>query len=89
MIDVMSTLHRGHFSTESCAGVASAAAAPQCGQCRLPMNIMPKQEAHEIVASFDSQNWHFDESEEIAAPQLGQLRVCASIEMPLAQFYLR
>jgi len=53
------------------------------------MNIMPKQEAHEIVASFDSQNWHFDESEEIAAPQLGQLRVCASIEMPLAQFYLR
>src|SRR6185295_4575213 len=71
MIGVMSTLHRGHFSTESCAGVASAAAAPQCGQCRLPMNIMPKQEAHEIVASFDSQNWHFDESEEIAAPQLG------------------
>jgi hypothetical protein len=80
MMGAMSTLHRGHFSTESCAGVAMAAATPQCGQCRLPMNIMPKHEPHEIVATFDSQNWHFDESEEIAAPQLGQLRVCASID---------
>ena len=30
-----------------------------------------------MVASFDSQYWHLGESDEIAAPQLGQLRVCA------------
>jgi hypothetical protein len=53
------------------------------------MNIIPKHEAQEIVASFDSQNWHFEESEEIAAPQLGQLRVCASIEIRPAQSRLR
>jgi hypothetical protein len=43
------------------------------------MNIMPKQEPHAMVASFDSQYWQFDESDEIAAPQLGQLRVSAVI----------
>jgi hypothetical protein len=55
VIEGMSTLHRGHFKTDSSAAVACAAAAPQCGQCRLPMNIMAKQEGHAIVASFDSQ----------------------------------
>jgi hypothetical protein len=45
------------------------------------MNIMPKHEAHTIVASFDSQYWHCGESEEIAAPQFGQLRVSACISI--------
>jgi len=40
---------------------------------------MPKHEAHAIVASFDSQYWQCDESDEIAAPQFGQLRVSACI----------
>jgi hypothetical protein len=43
------------------------------------MNIMAKQEGHAMVASFDSQYRHCGESDEIAAPQFGQLRVCASI----------
>jgi hypothetical protein len=43
------------------------------------MNSMPKHEAQAMVASFDSQYWHCGESDEIAAPQLGQLRVCACI----------
>src|SRR5437773_11033379 len=70
--EAMSLLQRGHFSTESSAAVVSAAAAPQCGQCRLPINIIPKQEGQAMVARFDSQYWHRGESEEIAAPQLGQ-----------------
>ena len=51
------------------------------------MNIIPKQDGHATVASFDSQYWHCGESDEIAAPQLGQLRVCACMivkEGPLA-----
>jgi hypothetical protein len=40
---------------------------------------MPKHEPHAMVASFDSQYWQFEESDEIAAPQLGQLRVFAVI----------
>jgi hypothetical protein len=43
------------------------------------MNIMPKHESHAIVASFDSQYWQRGESDEIAAPQFGQLRVSAFI----------
>jgi len=49
------------------------------GSARLPINIIPKQEGQAMVASFDSQYWHRGESEEIAAPQLGQLRVSAFI----------
>jgi len=73
----MSTSQRGHFKTDNAAGPAATAAAPQCGQCREPMNIIPKQDGHATVASFDSQYWHCGESDEIAAPQLGQLRGCA------------
>jgi hypothetical protein len=40
---------------------------------------MAKHDGHATVASFDSQYWHCGESEEIAAPQFGQLSVCASI----------
>ncbi|HEX5703193.1 MAG TPA: hypothetical protein VFX97_08355 [Pyrinomonadaceae bacterium] len=46
----------GHFKVESEEAFVSAAAAPQCGQWRLPMNIMAKQDGHATVASFDSQN---------------------------------
>ena len=38
---------------------------------------MPKHDGQATVASFDSQYRHCGASEEIAAPQLGQLRVCA------------
>jgi hypothetical protein len=72
--------HRGHGNTDSSAAVACAAAVPQCGQCLLPMNIKAKQEGQEIVASFDSQYRHCGESDDMAAPQFGQLRVCACIE---------
>jgi hypothetical protein len=43
------------------------------------MNSMPKHDAQAIVASFDSQYWHFGASDEIAAPQFGQLRVWTGI----------
>jgi hypothetical protein len=76
----MSLLHFGHFKVASEEAFASAAAAPQCGQWRLPMNIMAKHEGQATVASFDSQNLQRGESEEMAAPQLGQLRVSAFIE---------
>jgi len=45
------------------------------------MNIMPKHWPHAMVASFDSQYWQRDESDEIAAPQFGQLRVSACISV--------
>jgi len=75
----MSIAQRGHFKTDRGAGVAVIAAAPQCGQCLLPTNSMPKHDAQAIVASFDSQNWQRGSSDEIAAPQFGQLRVSACI----------
>ena len=40
---------------------------------------MPKHEGHETVASLDSQNLQMGASDEVAAPQLGQLSVWASI----------
>jgi len=81
VIDDNSTLQRGHFRADNAKGVAGDATVPQCGQLRLPMNIMPKHEAHAIVASFDSQYWQTGESDEIAAPQFGQLSVSASISV--------
>jgi hypothetical protein len=39
------------------------------------MNIMAKHDGQATVASFDSQYRHCGESEEIAAPQFGQLSV--------------
>jgi len=41
---------------------------------------MPKHDAQAIVASFDSQYWHCGASDEIAAPQFGQLRVWTGID---------
>jgi hypothetical protein len=49
------------------------------------MNIIPKHDGHETVANFDSQYLHCDESEEIAAPQFGQLRFCAFIVVTSAR----
>jgi len=43
------------------------------------MNIMAKQDGQATVANCDSQNWQRAESLAIAAPQLGQLRVSASM----------
>ncbi|HKP37458.1 MAG TPA: hypothetical protein VJT71_11425 [Pyrinomonadaceae bacterium] len=43
------------------------------------MNIIAKQAGQAMVANFDSQYRHCEASEETAAPQFGQLRVCASI----------
>jgi hypothetical protein len=43
------------------------------------MNSMPKHDPQAIVATFDWQNWQRGASDEIAAPQFGQLRVCACI----------
>jgi hypothetical protein len=60
-------------------GSDGAAAAPQRGQCLLPMNINAKHEGHTIVASRELQYWHRGASDETAAPQLGQLRVSACI----------
>jgi hypothetical protein len=45
------------------------------------MNNMPKHDGQATVASFDSQYRHCGASDEIAAPQFGQLRVCASMIM--------
>jgi hypothetical protein len=75
----MSIAQRGHFKTDRSAPVAATATAPQCGQCLLPMNNIPKHDGQATVASFDSQYWHCDASDEMAAPQFGQLRVCACI----------
>ena len=81
MMEAIFVRHRGHCNTDSSAAVAGAAAAPHCGQCLLPMNIKAKQDGQAIVASFDSQYRHCGESDEMAAPQFGQLRVCASIDL--------
>src|ERR1051325_9135791 len=85
LTDDMSILQRGHLSIDSAAELASAAIAPQCGQCLLPRNIMPKHEGHMTVASFDSQYWHCGESDEMAAPQFGQFRLCAFIALGRAR----
>src|ERR1051325_8995660 len=78
-LETISMPQSGHLTIDNSTGWAVAAAAPQCGQWRPPLNIMPKHEAHAVVASFDSQYWQSGESDEIAAPQFGQLSVSASI----------
>jgi hypothetical protein len=45
----------------------------------LPLNIMPKHEGQATVASRDSQKTQIEASEELAAPQFGQLSVLASM----------
>jgi hypothetical protein len=43
------------------------------------MNIIAKQEGQAMVAKRDPQNWQSGASEEVAAPQFGQLSVSACI----------
>jgi hypothetical protein len=52
----------------------------------LPINIIAKHDGQATVASFDSQYWHLGESEEIAAPQFGQLSFSACIERIVTAF---
>jgi hypothetical protein len=77
--DCMSTLQRGHLRASSSTPERLAAAAPQRGQCLLPINIMPKHEAHAIVARREPQYRHWGASVAVAAPHIGQLRVSACI----------
>jgi hypothetical protein len=44
------------------------------------MNIIAKHDGHATVANFDSQYWQRGASDEIAAPQFGQLSVSTFIE---------
>ncbi len=57
-----------------------AAAAPQRGQCLLPRNIIPKQEAQAIVASRAPQYLQSGSSLDVAAPHIGQFSVSAFIK---------
>src|SRR5882724_2245133 len=79
--DCISTLQRGHLRRASFPSVRFAAGAPQRGQCLLPMNIMPKQDAHATVASREPQYCQRGASVAVAAPHIGQFRVSASIEI--------
>jgi len=58
----------------------TVAAAPQRGQCLLPMNIIAKHEGQATVARREPQNWQSGISVDIAAPQFGQLSVSARID---------
>jgi hypothetical protein len=75
----MSIRHLGQLPGDKFPLARVAAAAPQRGQCLLPMNIMPKHEAQEIVASRDSQYLQSGSSVDVAAPHIGQLSVSAFI----------
>jgi hypothetical protein len=75
----ISHLHRGHFLVSDAKVSGTVAAAPQRGQCLLPRNIIAKHEGQAIVARREPQNWQSGASLELAAPQFGQLSVCACI----------
>ena len=78
---------RGHGRASSSPLAGITAAAPQRGQCLLPRNIKPKHEGQETVARRDWQNWQKEASDELPAPQFGQLRVSACIWRILAVDY--
>ena len=59
----------GFTSETACARTVFA---PQCEQCRLPMNINPKHDGHAIVFKRERQNSHRVLSLETPAPQFGQ-----------------
>src|SRR5581483_6348534 len=75
--EFMADLHLGQGSGVPSAEWSGWATAPQWGQNFEPTNIMPKHCGHATVASAAAQNLHLAESEEMAAPQLGQWRVSA------------
>ena len=80
----ISIRQRGHlrFSEPLTSGIA--AAAPQRGQCLLPMNIIAKHDGQAIVARREPQYWHAGASVELAAPQFGQFSVSACMDGILA-----
>jgi len=80
----MSTLQRGHLRASSSATERLDAAAPHLGQCLLPINIIPKHEAHAIVASREPQYLHWGPSVAVAAPHIGQLSVSACMNSILS-----
>jgi hypothetical protein len=67
----MTTRQFGQFNAGP-TSTGSAARAPQCGQNRLPTNIIPKHFGQAIVASRVPQYRQDVSSLEIAAPQVGQ-----------------
>jgi len=73
----MSMRQRGQLRGGSGPFSLTAAAAPQRGQCRLPMNIMPKHEPQLTVASREPQYLQSGSSVDVAAPHIGQLSVSA------------
>jgi hypothetical protein len=75
----MSTRQRGQSSCVSAATSVRSAFAPQWEQNFAPTNIIPKQEGQATVASRAPQCSHCVESDEAAAPHIGQLSVSASI----------
>jgi diadenosine tetraphosphate (Ap4A) HIT family hydrolase len=72
------TRQRGHFSSETSFS-SRLAAAPQWEQNLAPMNIMPKQAGHAMVASRAPQCSHFEDSVEADAPHIGQFNVMAAM----------
>jgi hypothetical protein len=75
----ISSWQRGQLPDDRFPLSRAAAAAPQRGQCLLPMNIMPKHEAQAIVASREPQYLQSGSSVDVAAPHIGQLSVSAFI----------
>jgi len=55
------------------------ARAPQCEQNLAPWKIIPKHDGQATVASLELQCSQRVESDEIAAPQLGQFNDCAAM----------
>jgi hypothetical protein len=73
------TRQRGQISWVPSGTSVRSALAPQWEQNFAPTNIIPKQEGQATVASRAPQCSHCVESEEAAAPHIGQLSVSASI----------
>ncbi len=78
-MDCISSRQRGQLRGDKFPLSRADAAAPQRGQCLLPMNIMPKHEAQAIVASREPQYLQSGSSVDVAAPHIGQLSVSAFI----------
>jgi len=77
--DSIPTLQRGQISFVVAATSVRSALAPQWEQNLAPTNIIPKQEGHAMVASRAPQCSQRGESDEAAAPHIGQLSVSAGI----------
>ncbi len=76
----ISLWQRGHLRSFASLTSGTVAAAPQHGQCLLPMNIIAKHEGQATVARREPQNWQRGVSVDEAAPQFGQLSVSARID---------